>query len=144
VKLFRKNVIGPAINPLLIRYILIRFEPWGIYLHHLMRSDYDRALHDHPWPFISIILRGSYTEIHDQTLDGSEAREEHRTGSVLIRPAQWRHRFLLTRPAWTLVIVGRRCRRWGFFPAEGWCWWRKFNSDKGICEEQVLWTEGKD
>jgi hypothetical protein len=144
MKLFRKNVIGPANDPLLVRYILIRFKPWGIYLHHLMRSDYDRALHNHPWPFISIILRGSYTEVHDQTINGKIAYKTHTAGSVLLRPAEWRHRFVLTKPAWTLVIVGRRCQRWGFFLPDGWCWWRKHDSDRGICADEVLWAEGGD
>lgn len=37
--------------------------PWfGIRLHHIIRSDYDRELHDHPFTFLSIILRGGYTE----------------------------------------------------------------------------------
>lgn len=26
-----------------------------IYLHHIIRSDHDRALHDHPWGFVSLI-----------------------------------------------------------------------------------------
>jgi hypothetical protein len=43
-----------------------------------------------------------------------------------------------------LVIVGRRQRRWGFFLSDGWCWWRKHNPHLGICEEQVIWTNGND
>ena len=33
------------------------------YVHQFLRSDDDRALHDHPWLFnISILLHGSYLE----------------------------------------------------------------------------------
>jgi hypothetical protein len=146
MKVFRKSVIGADApdGPLLIRYVLFRCAAWGVYLHHLMRSDHERALHDHPWPFVSIVLAGGYSEIHDQTLDHREARQFRAPGSVLVRPAEWRHRFVLTKPAWTLVIVGRRCRKWGFFTSKGWCWWRKYDPQLGICEERVIWRGGKD
>jgi hypothetical protein len=36
---------------------------WSIKLHHLLRPDYDRCPHDHPWNFWSLILWGGYEEI---------------------------------------------------------------------------------
>lgn len=36
--------------------------PWSIRIHHIMRPDDDRDLHDHPWHARTIILRGWYTE----------------------------------------------------------------------------------
>jgi hypothetical protein len=36
--------------------------PENIYLHQFIRSDEDRALHDHPWPWTTILLDGSYIE----------------------------------------------------------------------------------
>lgn len=146
MKLLRRVVVAddPERGPLLVRYILFRCAGWGVYLHHLLRSDRDRALHDHPWPFVSIVLSGGYYEMHDQTLDGETRGEWRKPGCVLVRPAEWRHRVVLISPAWTLVIVGRRCRKWGFFLPGGWCWWRKFDPARGICEDRVLWTEGED
>lgn len=144
--LLERKAIGPDENPLLVRFILFRVPAIGVYLHHLCRSDYDRALHDHPWPFISVLLKGGYTEIHDQTIDGGKVSVRHGRGDVLVRPAEWRHRFVLEegKKAWTLVIVGRRCRRWGFFLPSGWCWWRKHDSERGICSDGVLWEGGGD
>jgi hypothetical protein len=146
ITLLQRRVIGAEENPLLVRYILFRVSAIGVYLHHLCRSDYDRALHDHPWPFISVLLSGGYDEVHDQTIDGKVTVVPHRRGDVLVRPAEWRHRFVLPdgKKAWTLVIVGRRCRRWGFFLPTGWCWWRKHNSELAICEEEILWEGGSD
>lgn len=142
VKLFERVEIGQHPH-LLIRYVIVRF-PWvGLYVHRLLRSDYDRALHDHPWPFISFLL-GSYTEVHDQTIDHTETRVVHPKWSVLLRPAEWRHRLVLDRPVWTIVLVGRRQRRWGFCLPAGWCWWRKYDSGRGICEDRVLWEDGSD
>ncbi len=46
------------------RWHLIPKNRWfNIYLHHFLRSDDDRALHDHPWWNASILLTGEYTEI---------------------------------------------------------------------------------
>ena len=56
-------IIGPVENPYLFRWYLIpknRF--FNIYLHKFLRSDDDRALHDHPWWSIGMILEGEYME----------------------------------------------------------------------------------
>lgn len=39
-----------------------RFLP-SIRVHHILRSDDDRAYHDHPWPFVTVILKGGYYEL---------------------------------------------------------------------------------
>ena len=50
-------VIGPADNPYLYRWFLLPRNPVAnVYLHRFFRDDEDRALHDHPWPFLSIVL----------------------------------------------------------------------------------------
>lgn len=36
--------------------------PWSFRVHHIMRHDEDRDLHDHPWNARTIILRGWYVE----------------------------------------------------------------------------------
>ncbi|WP_346396805.1 hypothetical protein [Pseudomonas syringae] len=40
----------------------IRWFPWSIRVHHIMRPDADRDLHDHPWNARTVILRGWYAE----------------------------------------------------------------------------------
>jgi hypothetical protein len=47
----------------------------GVKLHHILRSDDDRDLHDHPWSFLSIVLKGGYwehtpTDCPSRPLDG--------------------------------------------------------------------------
>ncbi|MEE4332257.1 hypothetical protein V2J70_02050 [Pseudomonas alliivorans] len=39
-----------------------RWCPWSIRVHHIMRPDADRDLHDHPWNARTVILRGWYRE----------------------------------------------------------------------------------
>lgn len=36
---------------------------WAVRVHHILRSDHDRALHDHPWNNASLVLRGGYWEV---------------------------------------------------------------------------------
>ncbi len=136
--------LSDPVGPLLIRWILVRVPLFGIYLHKLCRSDYDRALHDHPWPFVSIVLWGGYWEVHDQSTQDRPVWLWRGAGSVAYRPADWRHRIVLNCPAWTLILVGRRCRPWGFWLPEGWCWWRHHNAGKNICEDHIVNTHGRD
>ena len=144
LKLFEKTIIGGEENPLLIRYILFRLPAFGVFLHKFCRSDYDRSLHDHPW-FVSIILWPGYVEEHDQTRDGFKERVWHKPGSILLRPAEWRHRVIIgDRPSWSLVFVGRRFKKWGFFLPTGWCWWRRHNPQSNVCEEEIIHTGGGD
>lgn len=83
-------------------------------LHHILRSDDDRALHDHPWAFVSIILRGFYTELR-LTAPRIVTARTYTEGSILFRPARTYHRLILPRgPVWTLVIVGPKVQEWGF------------------------------
>lgn len=56
-------VIGSPDNPYLLRWwVLPRNKVFNIYLHFFMRSDDDRALHDHPWWNASFVLDGGYVE----------------------------------------------------------------------------------
>lgn len=52
------------------RYWLLKPRRWtfgcAIRVHQILRSDNDRHLHDHPWPFATLILRGGYVEILQQ------------------------------------------------------------------------------
>ncbi len=96
-------------GPLLVRYFLFRTRWISVYLHHLIGSDEDRALHDHPWSFVTFLLTGGYWEITPA------GRFWRHWLSVLYRPAEWSHRLELTRPVWTLVFRWSRRREWGFW-----------------------------
>ena len=88
----------------------------AVYLHKFHRGDWDDALHDHPWPFTSLILAGGYWEWTAGS-DGALSRRWYGPGRVLRRPAAWRHRVELRdgRPCWTLVFRGRKAKSWSFF-----------------------------
>lgn len=112
-------VIGGAESPYLNRWhITPRGDGPATYLHQFLRDDDDRALHDHPWESVGIILHGGYVE---KMPHGTDALRE--PGDMIYRRADHRHRVVLHRdeagqpiPAWTVFFVGYRVRQWGF-----WC-----------------------
>lgn len=145
MSVFYKKVItavdndGRDTGPYLIRWA-INTPLFGVKLHHILRSDEDRDLHDHPWSFLSVILRGGYWE-HQATepLTGPvtdprcdlrytatgrpvTTRRWYGPGSVLWRPSPSPHRLELPagQSAWSLVITGPKNREWGFRTICGW------------------------
>lgn len=103
---------------------------YATYLHRFHRSDADE-MHNHPWPFVSVILAGGYWE---QTPgpgwsngDGPTRRRWYGPGRVLVRPANWIHSVLIPegRESWSLIFRGVKCQSWGFFcPRTGFINWR--------------------
>lgn len=56
--------IGGRTNTYLRRWFVIPHNKFlNIYLHQFLRSDDDRALHDHPWWNVSWLLEGNYYEV---------------------------------------------------------------------------------
>ncbi len=105
-------------------------EP-AIFLHRFLRSDADE-LHDHPWPFTSVILLGGYYEITQapgwKNGEGPTRRVWCSPGRILRRPANWIRRVEIPegREAWTLIFHGEKVRSWGFWcPSIGWRPWRE-------------------
>lgn len=60
--------------------------PWSFRIHHIMRHDEDRDLHDHPWNARTIILRGWYTE---QRPAGAEWKKAVMAGMVSNPEQKW-------------------------------------------------------
>jgi len=122
-------IIGGSDDPYLRRWYLIpRNTLFNVYLHQFIRSDDDRALHDHPWWNISVLLDGKYVE-HTIAAGGVNVRTERRAGAMKMRRAKSAHRIeLVDGPCWTLFITGPRLRSWGFHCPKGWRHWRDFTA----------------
>lgn len=104
-------IVGSADRPYLLRWYIIPRNPlFNVYLHKFMRDDDGRALHDHPWFSVSLLLRGRYWEVTPR------GRREYQAGAVVVRRATHRHRIQLPggTPAWTLFLTGPVVREWGF------------------------------
>lgn len=119
---FKKTDIGREEDGTvyLTRYTLFGCKYFTIKVHHIMKSDYD-CLHDHPWTFISLLLKGSYIE---HTEKGSK---KYKAGNLLYRPAPYKHRLEIDKPVWSLVITFRKKREWGFWTKSGWIPWKLYN-----------------
>lgn len=119
--------VGPSDNIYLKRWWVIRRNKWfNIYLHQFVRSDDDRALHDHMYVNASIILEGEYAE-HTINAGGVNIRTRYSAGDVKFRRAASAHRIELTNgPSWSLFVTGPRIREWGFHCPAGWKHWEKF------------------
>lgn len=132
-------VIGEANNPYVLRWWIIPRNKWfNIYLHKFLRSDDPRALHDHPWWNVSIILKNGYFEVQQfhhyargfisNDLPEWQERVWRRPGTVIFRKATTAHRIELASelPVWSLFITGRVVRDWGFLCPQGWKYWKDF------------------
>lgn len=98
-----------------IAWLLQRFDI-AVRVHHILRSDKGRDPHDHPWPYLTIILRGGYHETRYNDEGVPVAAKWYGPGSVIFRPAKSWH--MLDLPpydtCWTLFITGRKKQKWGF------------------------------
>ncbi|WP_343302873.1 hypothetical protein AAHN97_15105 [Chitinophaga niabensis] len=114
--IFGCELRGDHMTPYLTRYTLIECKNWQLCLHVFHRSDWEDALHDHPWNFVSLLLWRGYTE---HTLTG---KRRYYPGSVLVRPASHIHRVEIPagKKAISLVWMGKRKREWGFVVKDKW------------------------
>lgn len=130
--------IGPGY---LQRWWLLPRNPLvNVYVHRILKSDDDRALHDHPWLNCSIVLRGEYREVlpitdkcatpFTRVAELPMTSRRRRAGAVVIRRSTAPHRLVVeeNRTAWTLFITGPVLRNWGFHCAHGWRHWRDFTA----------------
>lgn len=79
-------------------------------VHHWLSSDDDRAVHDHPWWFLTFVVKGYY-------YDAGTRAELLQAPAIRFRPAKHQHTVYPGRDgAWTILITGRPLRTWGFYP----------------------------
>ena len=107
----------------LIRYSLFKCPWFAVKLHKIILSDED-YFHDHPWSFISIILKGGYIE------HTPERSRLYGAGSILWRPSPSIHKIQVYQPATTLVITFKKTRTWGFYTGSGFVKWFDFYKKK--------------
>lgn len=123
--------------------------------HDWHRSDLDRDLHDHPWPFITYIAKGGYweEEFDLATVIGPDQTPYKKStwrgpGEIHFRRAGHRHAVRLNPedeqtdrqiaaklPAKVVsyVVAGPKFREWGFWTKVGWIDWLSFGKSR-LCE----------
>ena len=116
-------------EPLLTRYYLFlkdrKHFPFNIFLHKFHKGD-PGDVHDHPWPYATLILKGGYYEwIPKFDSDGKKISEERMwrgPGHFRVCSATSYHRIELCEGVtpWTLFMPGPHKREWGFLVKNKW------------------------
>lgn len=109
IRLSWREELGLETCPYLTRWgIETRFG--SIRVHSWHGSDDDRAFHDHPWWFLTFVIRGGYTDVNP------DGRDVVRAPAIRFRRALHRHT-VVPDPggALTVLITGPKMRAWGFW-----------------------------
>jgi len=115
-------------------YVFLRDREWfpfNIFVHKFLKSDTE-DVHDHPWPVLTVILRGGYWEWTPQFDEkGQKAGEIARwcgPGSFRWARAHQYHRVELDPDVecWTLFCPGPKQRDWGFLVKNKWIQWEQY------------------
>jgi hypothetical protein len=116
-------------EPYLERYYVFLKDrtwfPFNIFVHKFLKSDPDH-LHDHPWSYFTLILKGGYYEwVPYYDKDNNKMTEICKwrgPGHFRVCKATSYHRIDLNPDitAWTLFIPGPQKREWGFMVRNKW------------------------
>ena len=127
----RKRIVMDQVNdePYLERYYLFlkdrKHFPFNVFLHRFLKSDPD-DVHDHPWPYATLILKGGYYEwlpqFNNQGKKIGELQVWRGPGHFRISRAGSYHRIELdpSITCWTLFAPGPQQREWGFLSQGKW------------------------
>ena len=130
-RLGRKRIIMDRADnePYLERYYVFLKDrtwfPFNVFVHKFLKSDPD-DVHDHPWPYATLILKGGYWEwvpIFDKSgKQFSETAIWRGPGSFRMCSANSFHRIEIDPnvECWTLFMPGPQKREWGFLVKNKW------------------------
>jgi hypothetical protein len=116
-------------EPYLERYYVFlkdrKWFPFNVFVHKFLKSDPD-DVHDHPWPYATLILKGGYYEwvpVFDSA--GKKIAEMchwRGPGHFRVCNSNSYHRIELDPDitAWTLFMPGPKQREWGFLVKNKW------------------------
>jgi hypothetical protein len=116
-------------EPYLERYYIFlkdrRWFPFNMFIHKFLKSD-PGQVHDHPWPYCTIILRGGYWEwtpiLNQAGRQLGERVQWKGAGQIRFGHSTDYHRIELEPGVtpWTLFIPGPKLREWGFLVGHKW------------------------
>ena len=125
-------------EPYLERYYIFLKDrtwfPFNIFLHKFLKGDPD-DVHDHPWPYATLILKGGYYEYTPSFENGKmvgETKHWRGPGHFRVCGAYSHHRIEL-KPgvtAWTLFMPGPHKREWGFLVNNKWIQHQQYLKDR--------------
>jgi len=123
MQLVRPSEIITRVNdaPYIQRWYLRRDRHGNNHYLHLIEGSDDDVPHCHPWPSVSVLLRGELIEHWQATGEPLHPIIETVPAATLVtRTAALAHRLLLPPPPApapiTLFVTGPKERAWGFWP----------------------------
>lgn len=120
--MFAPEAIGNPECPLIHRWTLINIGVAKLLVHHFLPDGRDVDYHDHPRSFLTFVFRGRY---FDLTPKGSETVK---APAIRYRSADHAHKTNTDhRGAWSLVLMGRLVRPWGFVRNGKWMPWKVYD-----------------
>ena len=140
-RLGRKRIVYDRVDnePYLERYYLFLKDrawfPFNVFLHKFLKSDPD-DVHDHPWPYATLILKGGYYEWTPVFNSKQEKIGEICTwrgpGHFRVSSARSYHRVELDPgvECWTLFMPGPKQRDWGFLVKNQWIQWEQYMKNR--------------
>ena len=146
-KVGRKRIIldRQSNEPYLERYYVFlkdrKWFPFNIFIHKFLKSDPD-DVHDHPWPYATLILKGGYYEWVPQ-FDSNrnkigEIRHWRGAGHFRFCTADSFHRIELDPnvECWTCFMPGPQKKEWGFLVDNKWIHNEKYLDGKAVSNAQ--------
>lgn len=142
-KIGRKRIVldRQSNEPYLERYYLFlkdrKWFPFNVFLHKFLKSDPD-DVHDHPWPYATLILKGGYYEWTPKfDADGKmigEIRHWRGPGHCRVCRSTSYHRIELAKnvECWTLFMPGPQQREWGFLVKNNWIQWEEYINKRKV------------
>jgi hypothetical protein len=127
----RKRIIldRASKEPYLERYYVFLKDrtwfPFNVFIHKFIKSDPD-DVHDHPWPYATLILKGGYNEwvptFDEHGKKIGEVCHWRGPGHFRICSANSYHRIEMVEgvAAWTMFMPGPQKREWGFLVKDKW------------------------
>lgn len=117
---YRKKILTRENIPYLIRYSIFDCKYFSIKIHKILQSDIG-GFHDHPWDYISIMIKGSYIEETVVELDTPyiiTRQIKIKSPSIIYRNGKKLHRLLLeeNKTCTTIVITSKKYRSWNILP----------------------------
>jgi hypothetical protein len=125
----------------LYRWTLLRRRGvFGLYLHHFVGDDWSRDLHDHPKRFISLGLWGWYIEETPTGYHGVVKTKRYDAPWLRTFPATHIHRLSVpSKNCWTLVLVLKPVREWGFWHDGSFIQWQRYvDGEGGVADEMKV------
>ncbi len=128
-----------------IRRLHILKTPWfAICLHWIMKPDPEPYLHDHPVTFLSLFLRGGYSEARQRPGERAPSNITHHWYNFIRAKSNDRHTITHVKPkTLTLCFMGRKVREWGYHKPVGsmeiagerarvyeWIYWKDYEARK--------------